>query len=275
MLDTVNSKFANESAAGPLRRAFRDTLRAYGIPSLAFWRAAELAPLRGYEYARPVLEVGCGNGAFAGLLFEHIELGIDSEPKQIRRCRNRTGSIYQSVSVMDARKLELSRESFRTIFANCVLEHIPNIEKALVEFSRVLQPGGSLVATIPLAAMEECMRSSSAAYLARRRRDLVHLNLFTRERWTEMLTNAGFHRVEMTPYLREGACRKWDDVEFGFGLGVGRITVSQLYRRARAVLPRPVRNALDRFWYRRLLDPLVAPDRGKVCAVILKATKIA
>jgi SAM-dependent methyltransferase len=174
---------------------------------------------------------------------------------------------------MDARDLRIPSNSFRTVFANCVLEHIPNIETALAEFSRVLQPGGKLIATIPLAEMEKYMKSSSAAYLARRRRDLVHINLFTSGRWTELLLAAGFDHPQMTPYLRGGACKKWDDVEFAFGRGLGRLTVSQLYRRIRAALPTVLRDVVDRFWYRRLIGVLLNPDHNPICAVTLVATK--
>ena len=61
----------------------------YDIPSLAAWRAAELKALRHCTFAPPVLEIGCGNGRFASLLFERVDWGIDLNPREMELCAER------------------------------------------------------------------------------------------------------------------------------------------------------------------------------------------
>src|SRR5580704_7788942 len=104
----------------------------YDIPSLAAWRAAELKALRHCAFAPPVLEIGCGNGRFASLLFEQVAWGIDLNPREIALCSERNG-FYGRLSSMDARSLKFADGVFATVFANCVMEHIPDLARVLSE----------------------------------------------------------------------------------------------------------------------------------------------
>ena len=46
---------------------------------------------------------------------------------------------------MDAEQLDFADESFDVVAAQCVVNTVPNPEKALEEFARVLKPGGEIV----------------------------------------------------------------------------------------------------------------------------------
>jgi len=54
---------------------------------------------------------------------------------------------------MDARDLKLDGLTFRTVFANCVLEHVPGVDKVLSMLISVLETGGRIVATVPFVEM--------------------------------------------------------------------------------------------------------------------------
>jgi phosphatidylethanolamine/phosphatidyl-N-methylethanolamine N-methyltransferase len=51
----------------------------------------------------------------------------------------------EGLAVMDAEKLEFPDNSFDVVMAQYVVTAVPNPEKALDEFARVLRPGGELI----------------------------------------------------------------------------------------------------------------------------------
>ena len=80
-----------------------------------------------------VLEVGCGRGAFQGLVNNWIGLDISSS---VRRY------IRKPFVVGSAQDLPFKDESFDALWSITVLEHIPKPETVLEEISRILRPGG-------------------------------------------------------------------------------------------------------------------------------------
>jgi SAM-dependent methyltransferase len=243
----------------------------YDIPSLAAWRAAELKALRHCTFAPPVLEIGCGNGPFASLLFERVEWGIDLNPREIALCGARNG-LYGHLSAMDARRLEFGDGVFGTVFANCVLEHIPDLECVLAEGRRVLRPGGALVATVPLIEMNRHLLLQSAWYARSRARQLQHLNLLTKDAWVEVLTQAGFASVRTTPYLSAGMCELWDRVDGPLCAGPGPLTLGRAYRVGLRVLPNSLRTQLNRQWQHYFIRALEQDPAARPCAMLIEAT---
>ena len=175
----------------------------YDMPSLAAWRAAELKALRQCTFAPPVLEIGCGNGCFASLLLERVEWGIDLNPREVALCARRNG-LYGHLSCMDARSLKFPDRTFATVFANCVIEYIPDLGRVLAECRRVLLPGGVLIATVPLIEMNRHLLLSVVWYARVRAAQLRHRHLLSEDAWVATLSKAGFTNVRTTPYLSAG-----------------------------------------------------------------------
>jgi SAM-dependent methyltransferase len=209
----------------------------YAWPSEAFWRYFELKALRGLRLQKPILEIGCGDGRFSALLFDQIEEALDINPKAVERAR--ACGLYRQVRCADARKSTAARGNFATVYANCVMEHIPGIEAVLSGCYNALAPEGQLVMTVPLPEMNRHLLFGSKVYSRWRQQQLAHCNLFAAERWRELLQNAGFREIEFRPYLGAAACRFWDQVDVIGCLGWRRFTVAS----ALSVLSRPLRRS--------------------------------
>ena len=128
-----------------MRDEMTATLNIYKWPSQAFWRYFELQALKQIEYDRPILEIGCGDGQFSSLVFPEIDEAIDVNPRSVEKCRRLANGLYRRVQCLDARELQFSEGGYGTIYANCVMEHIPDIQGVLAGCCRGLRPGGKLV----------------------------------------------------------------------------------------------------------------------------------
>jgi SAM-dependent methyltransferase len=127
----------------------------FSKPAQALFRSYDL---RSYDSVKlniqsPVLDLGCGNGAF-GSVFSRVyelgglNLGLDLDFKGIQFARRR--GLYDSLSSADIRALPINTESIGFVFSNSVLCCIhPGHELALAEVARILVPGGQFVMTVP------------------------------------------------------------------------------------------------------------------------------
>lgn len=123
---------------------------------MAFWRSFECDAFDKEKIADPVLDVGCGDGLFAKIAFgRKLDAGIDLDEGEAARAA-KSGSYHQVVHG-SVTHLPFPNKRFKTVISNCVLEHVPEIDKGLREIARVLKPGGRLVITVP----SECFSTQS------------------------------------------------------------------------------------------------------------------
>ena len=103
------------------------------------WRA-----LAGYSQHLdgPLLDVGCGSKPYRGLfpVERYVGLDIDSETA---RARGVADAFY------DGGRFPFEDAAFRSVLCNQVLEHVFHPEQFVQEIRRVLQPGGTLLLTVP------------------------------------------------------------------------------------------------------------------------------
>jgi len=84
-----------------------------------------------------VLELGCGPGVFWAENLSRIPAGLDITLADLS---------LGMVQSTDALAIPISSGKFNYIIANHMLYHVPDIEQACREISRLLTPGGILIA---------------------------------------------------------------------------------------------------------------------------------
>ena len=99
-----------------------------------------------------ILEIGCSGGPLLQRLraagYADVT-GIDVSTTAIELAQARG---VPNVAVMDGAALSFASGRFDLIIASDVLEHIENESRALQEWTRVLRPGGQLLAFVPAHA---------------------------------------------------------------------------------------------------------------------------
>jgi len=159
-----------------------------GASASAAWRDVFAAALG----ARPrhVLDVGCGDGDAAFLLWDlgHYPQGVDASSDRVRRARSTARERCAAVAfqIGDAERLDFGAGVFDAVVARDVLDALPDPARALAEWSRVLKPGGVVV-------VGDSAASASG-----------------RDRIAELLRTAGFAPVESRELpANAGAVAPW------------------------------------------------------------------
>jgi phosphatidylethanolamine/phosphatidyl-N-methylethanolamine N-methyltransferase len=104
-----------------------------------------------------VLEVGVGTGISLPGYDAGCRLhGIDISSQILEKARKRVDVLHlsnvEALEVMDAEALRFDDDSFDSVVAQYVVTAIPDPEKALDEFLRVVRPGGEIIITTRLGA---------------------------------------------------------------------------------------------------------------------------
>lgn len=104
-----------------------------------------------------ILEVGVGTGlSLPGYASGNSVYGVDISAEMLRKAHERVARMrldhVEGLAVMDAESLDFPDSSFDVVVAQYVVTAVPNPEKALDEFVRVLRPGGEIVITSRIGA---------------------------------------------------------------------------------------------------------------------------
>jgi SAM-dependent methyltransferase len=97
------------------------------------------------------LEIGAGTGYFtlnllrAGMISQAT--CSDISPGMLAALRTNAERLQLDVETveLDAERLPFADASFDLVFGHAVLHHIPDLQRAFIEFARVLAPGGTLL----------------------------------------------------------------------------------------------------------------------------------
>ena len=134
----VQWEYASEERLKTRNEAYRRLIEGVNAEDVAFEAVKECAPGR-------VLDVGCGTGEFAQRVAEELGAGVtavDISTRMVALARERG----IDAQVADVQSLPFEDSSFDCVVANWVLYHAPDVDRAVREIHRVLQPGGRLVA---------------------------------------------------------------------------------------------------------------------------------
>lgn len=183
---------------------------------LAFERVLEARIHARHAYERPILDIGCGEGLFAKMVFaEKLELGIDPNATELERAR--ALGAYDALVQCEGSAVPRPDGFFRTILSNSVLEHIPDIEPVFREAHRLLAPGGSFYVTVPselfdrYTVVNQLLTAIGLNALAERYRKFFnkfwrHHHAYTAEGWQELARRCGFTVRETHMYGTKKQC---------------------------------------------------------------------
>lgn len=194
------------------------------MPATAYWRIYEAEViLRGLEGSGRGLDLGCGDGSFASVLFSaapEIEwTGVELDEVDAELAR-RSGQ-YEEVHLTRAEEMPFDDRSFDLVFSNCVLEHIDGLDAVLEHVGRVLRPDGRFIFTVPsedfydALAIPRWLRRLGlnrlrARYVDHLNRRLEILNVLTVDEWREKLESQSLRiRVDL-PYATRRAASLWE-----------------------------------------------------------------
>jgi SAM-dependent methyltransferase len=95
-----------------------------------------------------LLDVGCGPGQIAAAAASRgaEPVGLDAAEGMIALARARHPEIEFQQG--DAERLPRADASFDAVVAGFVVNHLPNPERAMAEFARVVRPGGTVAVTV-------------------------------------------------------------------------------------------------------------------------------
>lgn len=184
--------------------------------TLAIERSLECEILSKQDFTRPILDLGCGDGLFTFILFdEKIDLGIDSNGRELRRAREY--GMYRELIRCHGNNIPKDSGSFNTIFSNSVLEHVPEFKSVLDEVYRLLAPGGRFYVTVPTDMFDKYSILYQSLSLLRlnnlTERYRKFFNKFWRqfhhhkkEDWKKIFIDSGFEVVNFKEYDSKVIC---------------------------------------------------------------------
>jgi SAM-dependent methyltransferase len=198
-------------------------------------RAVESGLVRQIELPEPVLDLGCGDGHFASVTYDHrLDVGLDPSIQPMHEARMR--GVYKMLVQADGASSPFASETFSSALSNSVLEHIPHLDPVLHDLARVLKPGAPFVFTVPnpgyermlgIAAILERIRfpSLAGAYRTWFNRMSRTVNLFYEDEWERRLRGAGFDLIDTKRYFSPSALRA---LEWGHYFGAPCLIVRWL-----------------------------------------------
>jgi SAM-dependent methyltransferase len=177
----------------------------------ALLRAVEADFYRHFDLQSPILDVGCGDGQFASVVFEKkIDVGFDPFAPSLREAKSY--GVYMGLAQSVGARTPFPDAYFASAFSNSVLEHIRDLQFVLNETGRVLKPGALFLFCVPNHRWPENLsigrflkrirlHGMARAYTRFFTRVSRHLNMLSPEQWEDMLEKAGFALEEYWHYF--------------------------------------------------------------------------
>ena len=124
-------------------------LHISGLPYFrGLLRAVEARFYENIELPSPTLDLGCGDGHFAGLVFNRkLEVGLDPWSAPLQEAAKR-GS-YEKLVNTPGDQIPYPEGYFASAVSNSVLEHIPELDPVLADLARVMKPGAPFIFCVP------------------------------------------------------------------------------------------------------------------------------
>lgn len=155
-----------------------------------------------------VLDLGCGEGAFAAELARAGAdvLAVDVAEEPLRRARAAHPGLRTQV-IDGEGAWELADAAFDVVWAGEVIEHVADTARWLSELRRVLRSGGRLLLTTPRLGRRELIAAarSERAFAARFDPLDDHLRHYSRATLEALISSFGFEQLDVRPAGPRGA----------------------------------------------------------------------
>ena len=140
-----------------------------------------------------ILDMGCGTGGMPHYIHDmNYIIGTDISDVAIKQAKETfKDNPKKMFKQMDAQNLTFRNKEFDIVFAKEVIEHLPDVQKAIKEIYRVLKPGGLFVLTSPNRGSMHLQVNKILGY-----KDFKcsydHIKEYTYEETVKILEDAGF-----------------------------------------------------------------------------------
>jgi ubiquinone/menaquinone biosynthesis C-methylase UbiE len=204
----------------------------------AFLRAVESRFYQDINLPQPTLDVGCGDGHFTQITFDHkLDVGLDPWTGPIHEAGIR--KVYDLLTEADGAAMPYPDAYFSSAISNSVLEHIPHLDVVLLETARVLKPGAPFIFCVPNhqflpnLSVARFFDSVGLKGLARAYRGFFnkisrHVTCDNPQQWTTRLEAAGFRVEKYWHYFSPAALAT---LEWGHYFGLPSLVIHFLTRR--------------------------------------------
>lgn len=254
-----------------LRIAYRIYRIHPTMPATAYWRIYEAEViLRGLRGSGRALDLGCGDGSFASVLFPAAPdirwAGVDQDEIDAQLARQ--SGQYEEVFLTRGEDMPFEAESFDLVFSNCVLEHVKGLDAVLEHVGRILKPAGRFIFTVPSEDFYDALviprllrglglRRLHERYLEHLDRRLEILNVLTGEEWQAKLARQGLIIRSDLPYATRRAASIWELIAtltggVAYWVAQGRKTPRKIQQTTGLVKP-------DRGWIGTICFALLSP----------------
>lgn len=168
----------------------------------SFWRANEFPVVRDIlvraKPKRGLLDVGAGTGAFLEYVVDYLDpelplTGVDISTGMLQHARARLGARARLLVGDVQNRLPFDSNSFDAVTMMRVTNHLANLDNAVSEIGRILEPGGTLIATDLAQEFEYvCTRIDTPSGTIN-----FETHKHDREAWRQALTHSGFAAPDM------------------------------------------------------------------------------
>ena len=250
--------------------------------ALAMERTIESEIYRHFRIEPPVLDLGCGEGLFADMVFsEPFDTGVEPDRHELEaaRLRGRHKELIQTTGD----RIPKPDDAYQTILSNSVLEHITDLEPVLKEVYRLLRAGGRFYFTVPSNFFDRYtfghtllhglgMREAAQRFRRFYNTFWKHYHYYPLGVWIDMVTACGFEVEAAFTFNPRISCLLYDMfTALGFPAKIvkrltGRWT---LMPKVRAVMMKPVAQML----HHRIHTSGACKEGGLVFMALTKADR--
>lgn len=152
---------------------------------------ATLSPLISHYAPGDALDAACGTGRWAAWLVQRgfKVIGVDESPEMLQRAKAKVPSA--EFKLADMRALPLEDQSLDLVVCSLALTHLPELDRVMAEFARVLRPAGAAIIS-NIHYLSQPLGGSVEMALRDGRLVRLPLSLFLTSDYVGAALNAGF-----------------------------------------------------------------------------------